>query len=121
MKRYKVRMSNGNTMLVDAVSLVDAARKAEAMCESVGIYAQAMEIEDQEEKEMSELNSYLEELSLCEREHKARMYSRECKRNVKRKINIDWQSENCTLCALAGALLLALVTMILQEENRDEL
>lgn len=46
MKRYKVRMSNGNTMLVDAVSLVDAARKAEAMCESVGIYAQAMEIED---------------------------------------------------------------------------
>lgn len=62
---------------------------------------------------MPELNSYLEELSLYEREHKARMYSKECKRNVKRKINFDWQSENCTMYILAGALLLALATMIL--------
>ena len=45
MRRFKVRMSNENTMLVDAVSLVDAARKAEEMCELFGIYAQAMEIE----------------------------------------------------------------------------
>lgn len=30
----------------------------------------------------------------------------------RRKINIDWQSENCTMYVLAGALLLALATMI---------
>lgn len=45
MRRFKVRMSNGNTMLVDAVSLVDAARQAEALCALFGIYARAMEIE----------------------------------------------------------------------------
>ena len=45
MRRFKVLMSNGNTMLVDAVSLVDAARQAEEMCALFGIYAQAMQIE----------------------------------------------------------------------------
>ena len=45
MKRFKVRMSNGNTMLVDAESPADAIRKAEEMCEAYGYYAYAIEIE----------------------------------------------------------------------------
>ena len=45
MKRFKVLMSNGNTVLVDAVTLVSAARKAEEMMRGFGYYAKAMEIE----------------------------------------------------------------------------
>ena len=64
---------------------------------------------------MPELNNYLEELDLWEIEHrvsKAKRYSNKV-RKTKRRINIDWQSEDCTMYILAGALLLALVTMIL--------
>ena len=41
---YKVRMSNGSVMIVQASTLVDAARKAEQLSESQGYYAEAMEI-----------------------------------------------------------------------------
>lgn len=44
MRKFKVRMSNGSTMLVNAVSLVDAARQAEELSKSYGYYAVAMEI-----------------------------------------------------------------------------
>jgi len=49
------------------------------------------------------------------REYRAKAYSKRCarKRNAKRKITFDWQSQNSTMCVLAGALLLVLVTMIL--------
>lgn len=43
---YKVRMSNGSVMLVKANTLVDAARKAEALSQSQGYYAEAMEIKE---------------------------------------------------------------------------
>lgn len=46
MRRYKVCMSNGDTMIVKANTLVDAARKAEEMCQSFGYYARAMKIEE---------------------------------------------------------------------------
>lgn len=45
MRRFKVAMSNGNTILVEAVTLVSAVRKAEEMMQSFGYYAKAMEIE----------------------------------------------------------------------------
>ena len=45
MRRFKVVMSNGNIMLVDAVTLVSATRKAEEMMRCFGYYAKAMEIE----------------------------------------------------------------------------
>ena len=46
MRKFKVRMSNGNTMIVDAVTLVDAARKAEQLSQSYGYYTNAMEIKE---------------------------------------------------------------------------
>lgn len=46
MRKYKVMMSNGNVILIEAVTLVSAARKAEEMMQSFGYYyAKAMEIE----------------------------------------------------------------------------
>jgi len=41
---YKVRMSNGDVMLVKANTLVDAARKAEELSKSYGYETRAMEI-----------------------------------------------------------------------------
>jgi len=41
---FKVRMSNGSVMIVQASTLVDAARKAEQLSQSQGYYADAMEI-----------------------------------------------------------------------------
>jgi hypothetical protein len=52
--------------------------------------------------------------NILERNAKAEAYSRMCEEKRKEnKVNIDMYSQNCTLCALAGALLLALATMIL--------
>lgn len=61
---------------------------------------------------MEELNRYLAELEMWHREHKAKRYSQKVQR-VKRKITFDWQSENCTMYVLAGALLFMLATIML--------
>lgn len=66
-------------------------------------------------KYLEMLERFEAENEAIERENRAKAYSKKCerKRNAKRKIIFDWQSQNSTLCVLAGALLLALVTMIL--------
>lgn len=66
-------------------------------------------------KALEMLERFERENEVAVREDRAKAYSKRCarKRNVKRKITFDWQSQNSTLCALAGALLLALVTIIL--------
>ena len=66
-------------------------------------------------KYLEALESFERENEAMAREHRAKAYSKRCarKRNAKRKITFDWQSQNSTMCVLAGALLLVLVTMIL--------
>ena len=66
-------------------------------------------------KYLEMLEKFEAENETIAREYRAKAYSKRCarKRNAKRKVAFDWQSQNSTLCALAGALLFALVTMIL--------
>jgi len=51
--------------------------------------------------------------NILERNAKAEAYSRMCEKKRKEKVNIDVSSQNCAMYVLAGALLLALATMIL--------
>ena len=51
--------------------------------------------------------------NILERNAKAEAYSKMCEEKRKEKANVDVSSQNCTMCVLAGALLLALATMIL--------
>ena len=65
-------------------------------------------------KYLEMLEKFEIENEIIARECRAKVYSKRCarKRNAKRNVTFDWQSQNSALCALAGALLLALATMI---------
>jgi len=65
------------------------------------------------EKEIN-IVKWVNQPNILERNAKAEAYSRKCEEKRKEnKVNIDASSQNCTMCVLAGALLLALATMIL--------
>ena len=64
-------------------------------------------------KYLEMLEKFEKENELMTREDRARAYSRKCKRNAKRKIVLDWQSEDCTMYVLAGSLLFMLVAIML--------
>ena len=59
------------------------------------------------------MENYIKECEEFREMRKRKKLAMEYRKSVnRRKINIDWQSENCTMYILAGALLLALATMI---------
>ena len=66
-------------------------------------------------KALEMLERFEAENDAMAREDRAKAYSKRCarKRNAKRKITFDWQSENCTMYVLAGALLFMMVTIML--------